>query len=82
MIQEHNQVKQALMNEIKTLRAAMPAQQDQLVADLMKNEEVMKKQEEELIQIHIERDMLKVSVAIFGCWSLYFHLFFQLFYIG
>lgn len=62
LTQEHNQVKQALMNEIKTLRAAMPAKQEQLVADLLKNEEIRKKLEEDMIQAHIEKDSMKVRL--------------------
>lgn len=62
LIQEHNQVKTALMNEIKTLRKALSPATDQVFQELKKNEEVRKKQEEEMIQAHIERDNFKVNI--------------------
>lgn len=63
LIQEHNQVKSALMNEIKTLRKALSPASEQVFQDLKKNEDVRKKQEEEIIQVHIERDSLKDEVV-------------------
>ncbi len=63
MIQEHNQVKQALMNEIRMLRNAMTPQSLQLASDQMKSEEVRRKQEEDMIQAHIDRDQLKVNIS-------------------
>ncbi len=67
-------MKQALMNEIKMLRNAMTPQSLQHASDQMKNEEVRRKQEEEMIQAHIDRDQLKVNSSFIGIHVILFIL--------
>ncbi len=45
------------------LRNAMTPQSLQLASDQMKSEEVRRKQEEDMIQAHIDRDQLKVNIS-------------------
>ncbi len=63
-MQEHNEVKTVLMNEIKTLRKAMTPQQEQQYNELKKSDDIRIKQEEELVRIHIENDKLKAEVSL------------------
>jgi hypothetical protein len=60
-MEEHNQVKVALMNEIKSLRKALSPHSEQAFLDLQKSETARRKQEEDMINAHIERDRVKVS---------------------
>jgi hypothetical protein len=65
LILEHNQIKNVLMNEIKNLRKAMTPAHEQTFSELKKFDEIRTKQEEELVQVHIENDKLKVSHVLF-----------------
>ncbi len=53
------------MNEIKNLRKAMTPAHEQTFSELKKFDEIRTKQEEELVQVHIENDKLKVSHVLF-----------------
>jgi hypothetical protein len=64
LIQEHNEVKTVLMNEIKNLRKALGPQAEQIYNEVKRHDEVRSKQEEELVNVHIENDRLKSEINL------------------
>lgn len=64
LIQEHSQVKTALMNEIRNLRKALTPSSEQAYQELKKSEDIRRQQEEELVQIHIENDNLREELRM------------------
>jgi hypothetical protein len=61
LIQEHNQIKNSLMSEIKNLRKALTPTTEQAFQEIKKLEDLKKQQEEELVHVHIENDRLQVN---------------------
>lgn len=62
LLTEHNQVKAVLTTEIRNLRKAMSGNSNKIYEDLKRVEEAQRKQEEELVKVHIERDQLKAEL--------------------
>ena len=63
LIQEHNQVKSALMQEISNLRKALNPSKEKAYDCLKRSEDIRLKQEEELVQAHIMNDNYKTELA-------------------
>lgn len=63
LIQEHNQVKAMLMEEIKVLRKSLTPMSEQAFDELKRSEELRRRQEEELIRVHIANDDLRDDLA-------------------
>lgn len=66
LLSEHNHVKAVLMSEIRNLRKALNPNAEQTYQELAKSEEARRKQEEELVRLHIEHDTMKV-IALNCC---------------
>jgi hypothetical protein len=63
LIQEHNQVKAMLMEEVKLLRKSMNPQSQQAFDELKRSEEIRHRVEEELVRMQIANDTLRDDVA-------------------